>query len=344
MSRKRVTSFDVAKRAGVSRSVVSAVLNHTPGIGVSEETRQAVLEAIKELNYHVDAQARSMKTGKSLSLAAYGDTNQPLFMLLLEGMQRECQARGYHILLSAPGRSGLSREGLLTLYHQRKIDGIVTLDDTSFCDKDWAAHVADAGIPYVSVEGYAEYEGVTSVLADYRGSVELALDYMYPFSDSRQVAPLYVEMYNGRSSDNWAERKRREAYEDWCRKKQAKPGYCRLRDKEPEQLEELLARLMKETDSLPDIFINWSSSVPDLYRAAWRLGIPIGRGLRVMAADNTIRGHRLMVPSLSCVEIPYGLMGEEAVRQVLEQMETGPGRPAPRKLWLDALLRQGDSA
>lgn len=350
MSKKRVTSFDVAKKAGVSRSVVSAVLNNTPGIGVSEETRETVLAAISELNYHVDAQARSMRTGKSLCLAAHGDTRQPLFVQLLEGMQRECEARGYHILISSPGIAGPGREGLLTLFHQRKIDGIITLDETSYCDKQWAERVMEAAIPYVSVEGYAEYDGVSSIQADYRGSVELALDYMFrPEIDAgrlplSRIAPLYVEMYSGRSRENWAERNRREAYIKWCEKMQAEPRFCHLHLEQLEQLEKLLKEQLAAEQRLSGLFINWSSSVPDLYRAAWRLGLRVGEELRVMAADNTIRGHRLIVPSLSCVEIPYVKMGEEAVRCVLRQLEASPRGVQPEKIWLPAILRAGDSA
>ncbi|MDF9839266.1 MULTISPECIES: hypothetical protein [unclassified Paenibacillus] len=58
------------------------MLNDTPGIGVNAQTREAVLHAIAELNYHVDAQACSM------TLAAIGDTRHPLFMHLLVGMQQ----------------------------------------------------------------------------------------------------------------------------------------------------------------------------------------------------------------------------------------------------------------
>lgn len=52
------------------------------------------------------------------------------------------------------------------------------------------------------------------------------------------------------------------------------------------------------------LLVNWSSAIPDLYRAAHKLGLRIGEDLRIMAADNTIQGDRLSLPSLSCVEIP----------------------------------------
>ncbi|CAH1191691.1 Catabolite control protein A [Paenibacillus auburnensis] len=349
MSKKRVTSHDVAKLAGVSRSVVSAVLNDTPGIGVGAQTREAVLHAIAELNYHVDAQARSMKTGRSMTLAAFGDTGHPLFMRLLEGMQRECEAAGYHILLCSPGerRPGEARSALLDLYHQRKIDGIVTLDNTSYRSADWAAKVHDAGVPYVSVEGYAETDGVHSVLADYRGSVLTALDYLCRDEAEYQEGPVYAEVHHGTDGRriNWSEKNRRNAYKDWCSRHGYQPQIKRMDELEGVEgwiswLTELQAQA---SNALPPVLVNWSSTVPDLYRAARQLSLSIGDTLKVMSADNTIQGDRLSVPRLSCVEIPYVQMGEEAVRCILKQLEQGQdGKPG--KLWLPAVLRPGESA
>ncbi|WP_019909553.1 LacI family DNA-binding transcriptional regulator [Paenibacillus sp. HW567] len=346
MSKKRVTSHDVARLAGVSRSVVSAVLNDTPGIGVSAETRENVLAAIRELNYHVDAQARSMKTGRSMSLAAFGDTRHPLFMRLLEGMQSECEAHGYHILLCSPGHrpDGEAREELVDLYHQRKIDGIVTLDSTSYHDEVWAAKVSDAGVPYVSVEGYAETEGVCSVLADYKGSVQLALDYLMREGALQLQAPLYAEVYHD-GVRSWAERTRRDAYTGWCSERGMSPFSFRLPERKGRvKWEEWLMKLTDISKPAPPLLVNWSSGIPDLYRAAHKLGLRIGEDLRVMAADNTIQGHRLSLPSLSCVEIPYVGMGEEAVRRVLKQIDGSTAEEAAGTIWLPAVLRAGESA
>ncbi|QUL53133.1 LacI family DNA-binding transcriptional regulator [Paenibacillus tritici] len=368
MGKKRVTSFDVAKRAGVSRSVVSAVLNNTPGIGVGADTREAVLEAIRELNYHVDAGARSMKTGRSMTLAAYGDTRHPLFTRLLEGMQRECEQSGYHILLCSPRHKGNAegRAELLELYHRRKIDGIVTLDHTSYQDEEWASRINSAGIPYVSVEGYAEVPGVYSVLADYSGSVETALNYLMREGTPQHLGPVYAEVYHELEEDNWAERNRREAYTGWCSAHGFEPLVIRLeehgdgwteclqrlapdggqglaRDSRQGLVRDSRQKLVRdshrelERDSRQELerdtrqpyaplLVNWSSAIPDLYRAAHKLGLRIGEDLRLMAADNTIQGHRLSLPSLSCVEIPYVSMGEEAVRCLHTQMNGGSER------------------
>ena len=49
MSERWVSSADVARKAGVSRTTVSFVLNNTPGKQIPEETRRRVLEAVREL-------------------------------------------------------------------------------------------------------------------------------------------------------------------------------------------------------------------------------------------------------------------------------------------------------
>ncbi|QDH23525.1 LacI family DNA-binding transcriptional regulator [Saccharibacillus brassicae] len=343
---KRITSQDVAKLAGVSRSVVSAVLNGTPGIGVSERTRENVLSAIRELDYHVDARARGMKTGRSMTLAAFGDTAHPLFMRLLEGMQRAGEAAGYHLLLSSPGRGrpGEARSELLELYQQRRIDGIVTLDDTSYADAQWAQAVREVGVPYVSVEGYAEAEGIHSVHADYRGSMETALDYLRANDPGLGAAPEYAEVFSASHGGrvNEAERQRRQGYEDGCRKHGWEPVVSRHRQQGGRVDWADWCRQRSQRKPAPPVLVNWSSAVPDLYRAARACGLSVGGDLRVMAADNTIQGDVLSVPTLSCVEIPYADMGEAAVANVLRQAggEAGP----PSKLRLPAVLKPGESA
>jgi LacI family transcriptional regulator len=109
-----------------------------------------------------------------------------------------------------------------------------------------------------------------------------------------------------------------------------------------EAFEQLLAEHLADGSLAGGLLINWSSSVPDLYRAAWRLRLRIGEDLRLMAADNTIRGHKLLVPALSCVEIPYGNMGAAAVEAVLRQMD-GVREGRPEKIWLQASLHEGES-
>lgn len=62
---KRATSKDVARLAGVSQTTVSFVMNNTPGVSLSDETRRRVIEAARELQYIPNSFAKGLKTSQS---------------------------------------------------------------------------------------------------------------------------------------------------------------------------------------------------------------------------------------------------------------------------------------
>ncbi|MEV0599886.1 LacI family DNA-binding transcriptional regulator [Streptomyces sp. NPDC050315] len=62
---RRVTSTDVAREAGVSRSTVSIVLNDAPHHSIPESTRRRVQEAASRLGYAPSAAARTLRSGRS---------------------------------------------------------------------------------------------------------------------------------------------------------------------------------------------------------------------------------------------------------------------------------------
>ena len=62
---KKVTIKDVAKLAGVTPAVVSRVFNSDETLNIKEETRTAVFEAIKMLDYRPNSIARSLRTSTS---------------------------------------------------------------------------------------------------------------------------------------------------------------------------------------------------------------------------------------------------------------------------------------
>lgn len=62
---KRVTSTDVARAAGVSRTTVSNVLNDKPGFVIGEQTRARILAAAERLGYRPHASAKRLAAGRS---------------------------------------------------------------------------------------------------------------------------------------------------------------------------------------------------------------------------------------------------------------------------------------
>ena len=102
---KIVTQKDVAKHAGVSRSVVSYVLNDGPR-NVAPETRDRVLEAIEKLGYHPNKNAQRLKLGGNsarccLGIVAGGQSFNVLersyYNAILSGLFEEAHRMGQEV-------------------------------------------------------------------------------------------------------------------------------------------------------------------------------------------------------------------------------------------------------
>ncbi len=129
MVSKRATSFDVARLAGVSRTTVSFVLNNLSGVSISETTRQKVLDAAKELNYHPDAAGRKLASGLSNTLgfvmrqsAEQVFTDAFLVQVVL-GVEQVAAQNGFHVLLKPLEPD--ARNGYTRLIYENLVDGII---------------------------------------------------------------------------------------------------------------------------------------------------------------------------------------------------------------------------
>ena len=69
MSKKKATSSDVAKRAGVSQATVSMVLNKKYNVSFSRETVEKVEQAARELGYHLPGRKNRKESRNMVSLS-----------------------------------------------------------------------------------------------------------------------------------------------------------------------------------------------------------------------------------------------------------------------------------
>jgi LacI family transcriptional regulator len=148
------TSRDVAERAGVSRTVVSFVLNDRPHTGIPEATRQRVLLAAAELGYQPNSAARSLVSGRAGTLGvivtetradAYDDAFLPQ---LLRGIDSGARAAGFRILLEYLGESPTGNP-YLTLFRQGRVDGLILCGPRA--DDQALAELVATGVPVVVI-------------------------------------------------------------------------------------------------------------------------------------------------------------------------------------------------
>jgi len=123
------TIFDVARRAGVSKSTVSKVLTQTPHVRL--ETRQRVEAAIADLNYHPSVTARRFQSRRShligLGLPEIGYQPLPLFYAaLMSGVGVVTAECGYNLVwLLANDRATEHHDTYAKAYLRREVDGLL---------------------------------------------------------------------------------------------------------------------------------------------------------------------------------------------------------------------------
>lgn len=118
------TIREVARRAGVSVSTVSRVLNDYPF--VSDAVRVRVLAAMEELDYRPDVAARAMRTGTSRAVGfVVPDITNQLFAAIAKGADELLQARGYSLVLANSGNDPEHEAELLATLRQRRVEGLI---------------------------------------------------------------------------------------------------------------------------------------------------------------------------------------------------------------------------
>jgi DNA-binding LacI/PurR family transcriptional regulator len=159
----KVTSLEVAKRAGVSQSAVSRVF--TPGASASNKTVLKVREAAQELGYRPNILARSLITGKSRIIGlivAYLDNY--FYPVALEKLSNTLQKEGYHVLVFMASNDNQSTEQVIEELLDYQVDGIIIA--SVGISNDVTARCEAMGVPVVLFNRTQDQKSHSSVTSD----------------------------------------------------------------------------------------------------------------------------------------------------------------------------------
>lgn len=129
------TLKDVAKRANLSPTTVSRVLNNRGYI--SEKTRKLVYDTMAEMNYHPNKIARSLQSSKSnLFAVIVPDSGNPFFSELVAHIEHYCMKNNYRLILCNSSDTYENESHYLKVLQEQNIDGLIAcshiLDSKSY--------------------------------------------------------------------------------------------------------------------------------------------------------------------------------------------------------------------
>ncbi|MFC5470283.1 LacI family DNA-binding transcriptional regulator [Cohnella suwonensis] len=164
----KVSIFDVAKKSGLSVVTVSRVLNNSSS--VRQSNREKVLQAMRELDYHPNASARSLARGKT---GIIGLTLTTLHDSFLDAVVKEVNDRlaghGYFLALSISNRYDDAFHR--SLFQEDRVDGIILLSPLE--EDEYVMELKKKKIPFIMIDNSQRNSSVTSVIVDnYKGGYE----------------------------------------------------------------------------------------------------------------------------------------------------------------------------
>jgi len=164
----KVSIFDVAKKSGLSVVTVSRVLNHSPS--VRQKNREKVLQAMKDLDYHPNASARSLARGKTsiigLELATLHDS---VLDAIVSEINERLAEQGYFLALSIS--QGDEDAFKRSMFKEDRVDGVILLSPANA--DIYAMELKKQKIPFVILDSQQRDLSAPSVFVNnYKGGYD----------------------------------------------------------------------------------------------------------------------------------------------------------------------------
>lgn len=178
-----VSIYDVAKKANVSKSTVSRVINNQAG--VKGEKRQKVLEVMKELNYHPNSSARSLasKKNNTIGVVVRWMLGHTFYSKFIDGIYQTASKLGYGVLFCVNNinfKEGVPYSDILL----GKVDGIIFLGHDSVSRKE-VIKLNDQNFPLVLIDSNYNIPGIMEINVNNFNAAYNAVKYLIQLGHKR---------------------------------------------------------------------------------------------------------------------------------------------------------------
>lgn len=188
---KKVSLEDISKELGVSKTLISFVMNgRSEEKRVSKEMTEKVLAKAKEMGYKADYLARAMRTGKSNTIGLImADISNIFFAKLARSIEDEANRFGYNVIFGSSDEVSVKTGKLIEVFRNKKVDGIIICPTTE--DRKYILNLQRDDYPFVLLDRYFSNMKCNTVLVDnYQGTYDINLELLN--NGSKRIAYINV--------------------------------------------------------------------------------------------------------------------------------------------------------
>lgn len=210
---RNVTSYDVAKLAGVSQATVSYVLSGNTKQSISEETREKIMAAAQQLGYYPNSAAKSLRRRKNMcvSVMVNKQLELPRYAGVVQGLREVLERHGYSVLLCGEGHEDEKYPKYICDFLEKRVDGIIYIGADGMIPEESAREAVQTNsIPFVAYDCRILEETVATVDVDYAHGIREAMRALVKDGCTRLF---YVYPDTGIPQES----ERLDAFHEWCR-------------------------------------------------------------------------------------------------------------------------------
>lgn len=312
------TIKDVAKKAGVSITTVSFVLNRRSDVVISEEVKKRVLAVAKELDYHPSAMAAGLagRRTRNLGVVFYLEdkiiSNQ-FYSFVIEGIVKEAVDKDFNLLFSYMESTYEDKSSLPKIVREKNVDGVLLIGRT---EPRMVYDLKEKGVAVVAIDNFPSLKGVDTIHADNKQGGLLAVEHLAQLGH-KHIGHLTIA--KGRPSIE----QRKEGWQ---------AGLAKLGLDAPDNLVleadsfsflgglERMKEALKKNKKMTAVFCANDEMAAGAIRAAHEMGRKVPGDLSVVGFDNIAMDFYLD-PPLTAISPAKEFMGKLAVSRLLELME-----------------------
>jgi len=343
-----VTLKDIARRANLSISTVSRIINNDQKKPASRETQEKVWKIVRELGYVPNENARRLvksqeqARGKKLSTKALGciftstkDTyNDPFFSLIARGVQMEAGERGY-ILGYSFSSTDMTRSAFYNNVTSNPVDGAVVMgrfnkDFLEFLKNNFT-NVVYAGLNCVN-------GGFDEVICDAYKAAVCAVEHLISLGH-RKIG--YIGSIPELEDSGVINEHRFEGFKDAMKKHGMEINESFIRNIELSTVDGYMAmKSILKNEELPSALFCANDSVAiGAMKAIHEVGLKIPKDIAIIGIDD-IEMSAFVRPALTTIHVPKIELGRFAAKILIDRIEGGHQLPVRVDLPFELKVRE----
>lgn len=317
--------IDVARRAGVGPATVSRVING--GRNVSSRTLAVVEKAIRELGYHPNQAARSLRSARTKTIGlVVPSVADPFFSMAAAAVQDVAREHDTLVLLAASDNMPAREHEQVTTLIQRRIDGLIIAPSDS-ADPEMFRH---AGFPVVCFDRPVASHSLPTVLADNYGGAKAATEYLVRNGYKRILCM-------GGDAKLFTSRKRVRGHRDVIRAADL-PYLAELNVQDYDSAKSALLRHLNGASGIDAIFSIKNAITVNVYKILHQMGVSIPNTVALMGFDDFELADTLQ-PPISVVRQPVVSIATRAAELLFEALASGAVHPTTSTLKVELIHR-----